>query len=107
MFLVLTRKELACMELAREALVAIPVVSLSRTVSYLFFAGTVWILFYEVFRGPMRLRKIAPRFPNGRQIGWEILYSLRSLVVFGVVGGLLYHGHLCGWTCLYWHIDDY
>src|SRR4051794_33100272 len=94
------------MNLAREALQAIPLISLSKAFWYVLFASGVWLSFYVVFRHPMRSRKIASRFPTWRQMGWEVLYSLRSLLIFGIVGGFMYFCTHSGWSRFYRRIED-
>jgi Delta7-sterol 5-desaturase len=52
---------------------------------YFLMAGTVFLLFYILFKSPMMGRKIQPKFPKMTDYGRDIFYSLISMVVFGVV----------------------
>jgi sterol desaturase/sphingolipid hydroxylase (fatty acid hydroxylase superfamily) len=40
-------------------------------------------------------------------MGWETLYSIRSLVVFGLVGGMIAFAIRSGWTRTYWQVEEY
>jgi Delta7-sterol 5-desaturase len=75
---------------------------------YALFAGALWLLFYVLLRSLARRRKIMPRPPSWHQVGWEVLYSLRSLFVFGVTGGAITFAALSGVpTQIYRHIEAY
>lgn len=89
------------------AIQAAPGVSFAHGIWYLVFAGALWLIYYVVLRRSLRTRKIAAKYPTRRQLGWEIGYSLRSLLIFGAVGGFVAFASLAGWTQLYWRIGDY
>lgn len=81
--------------------------SLSDGFWYAICAGALWLAFYVVLRRWLLRRKIVPRFPAWRDIGWEVLFSIRSVMVFGFVsGGVVYCG-FSGWTRLYIRFDEY
>ena len=89
------------------ALRAAPAISLGDAFWYGLMAGVAWLALYVVLRRAMRGRKIVPRFPTLKQLGWEILYSLRSLLVFGAVGSFVAFAGYSGWTRFYMRIDDF
>jgi sterol desaturase/sphingolipid hydroxylase (fatty acid hydroxylase superfamily) len=69
-------------------------------------ALVLWLLFYIVLHKAMANRKISRKQPSGRQISREVLYSLRSIVVFGLVTVPVVCAALSGWTRFYVRIDD-
>jgi Delta7-sterol 5-desaturase len=74
---------------------------------YFILAGVAWLLAYGIFRRRWLHRKIVTRFPPGSEVRREIIYSLQSLLIFGLVGaGCITAAHH-GWTQLYWRISDY
>jgi lathosterol oxidase len=82
-------------------------IALGEAFWYLTLAALVWIALYVVLWKVLRNRKIAEGWPTRSQVGHEFLYSLRSLVLFGLVGGCVVFARLSGWTQLYWKISAY
>jgi sterol desaturase/sphingolipid hydroxylase (fatty acid hydroxylase superfamily) len=80
--------------------------SLGQALWYLLLAGMAWLAFSVLFRRGFESRKITPRAPTGRQIAREVLYSLRSLLVFGTVTGFTVLAALAGWTRLYARVEE-
>jgi sterol desaturase/sphingolipid hydroxylase (fatty acid hydroxylase superfamily) len=81
--------------------------SLSELFWYVLLAGALWLFFYVVFRAAFRHRRISRREPTARQVGREVLHSLRSLAIFGgVTGGVVYAVTL-GWTRMYHRVDQH
>ncbi|MBY0232452.1 MAG: sterol desaturase family protein, partial [Gemmataceae bacterium] len=72
---------------------------------YVLGASLVCLLLHVLLRARMRPRRVSPLDPSAEQVRREILQSLRSIAVFGLVtlGVMLaaYSGH----TRLYWRID--
>jgi lathosterol oxidase len=62
-------------------------VSIGEGFWYLTMAGALWIVFYVVFRTALSHRRVAKRDPTRGQIVREILHSLRSIAIFGLVWG--------------------
>jgi sterol desaturase/sphingolipid hydroxylase (fatty acid hydroxylase superfamily) len=81
--------------------------SLSDLLLYAFLALGLWLFFYVVFRTKFRHRRISQRDPTATQIKREILHSLRSIAIFGLVTGTVVYAGFSGWTRLYLRIDDY
>lgn len=90
-----------------KALKAIPGMSVGDAMRYAILAGTAHLFFHVVFKTAMRHRRISDRQANARQIGREILHSVRSLAIFGVVGGMIYFAAMNGWTRFYQPIDKF
>jgi sterol desaturase/sphingolipid hydroxylase (fatty acid hydroxylase superfamily) len=74
---------------------------------YLIAASLTWLAFYVVLRRVARTRKVVPRDPSAGQVRAEVLRSLRSLAVFGLVALAIRYAALCGYTRLYWDVADY
>jgi Delta7-sterol 5-desaturase len=84
-----------------------PTISASDAFWYFVFAGCVWLFFDVLFRRRLRRRRIAESEHRWRQMRRELLHSLRSLGVFGLVGGLVVFAALSGWTQIYLRIEKY
>jgi sterol desaturase/sphingolipid hydroxylase (fatty acid hydroxylase superfamily) len=84
--------------------VAIVAITILR---YAVLAGLAWALGYVWFRRSWVRRKIISAFPEGSQIRREALHSLRSAVIFGVVGTLTVFAVRQGWTRMYFSTGDY
>jgi len=82
-------------------------ISISDALSYTIFSGTLWVFFYVLLERRAASRKIVPRRATRVQIGCEIVYSLRSIVIFGVVGAVVVYAACAGRTRLYAKVDDY
>ncbi len=71
---------------------------------YALMAGVAWLLAYVLCRRHWLHRKIVARFPAGSEVRREVLCSLLSMLIFGVVGALTIMAAKRGWTQLYWPI---
>jgi sterol desaturase/sphingolipid hydroxylase (fatty acid hydroxylase superfamily) len=74
---------------------------------YALLAGATWLVFYVVFRAALRHRRVSRQDPTGRQVGREVLHSLRSIAIFGLVTGAVVFAATSGWTRLYWRVGEY
>jgi sterol desaturase/sphingolipid hydroxylase (fatty acid hydroxylase superfamily) len=81
--------------------------SLGDALGYGLLACSVWLFFYVFFRKALHHRRISDRQLRSRQVRREILHSLRSIVIFGLVTGAVVYAALCGWTQLYENIGAY
>jgi lathosterol oxidase len=73
---------------------------------YSLFAGVAWLTFNVVLARLARSRKIVARDRARSQLAWEIVYSLRSLAIFGVVSGTVLYIVLSGApTRIYRRVD--
>lgn len=70
-------------------------------------AGGLWILFYEIRPAFFRTRKVVEKDPRQGQVAKEILQSVRSIVIFGFVTGLVVVFAYEGKTRLYLEVDRY
>jgi lathosterol oxidase len=70
-------------------------------------AGGVWLFFFVAFRTALRHRRVSRRDPTRRQVAREVLHSLRSIAVFGLVTGAVVFAAFSGWTRLYVRVDEY
>jgi sterol desaturase/sphingolipid hydroxylase (fatty acid hydroxylase superfamily) len=81
--------------------------SLGDALGYGLIACGVWLFFYVAFRNRLQHRRISDRQLKSRQVPREILQSLRSIAIFGVVTGAVIYLALCGRTQLYENIGTY
>ncbi|WP_020470140.1 sterol desaturase family protein [Zavarzinella formosa] len=70
-------------------------------------AAAIWLVFYTLFRRRLASRKIVQRPPTRKQITRELIHSLRSILVFATVTGIVVFAALGGHTRLYRHVDDH
>ncbi len=98
---------MAVSEKLLNAILALFGSSLSDFSLYAFLAFGLWLCFYVVFREKFRHRRISPRKPTTAQIKREMLHSLRSTAIFGLVTGAVVYAGYSGWTRLYLRIDEY
>lgn len=76
-------------------------------VRYALFAGFAWLLAYVLFRNRWFGRKVISQWPAASDMGREILYSIRTTAVYGVVGVVTLLAIRGGYTQLYRNFDDH
>jgi sterol desaturase/sphingolipid hydroxylase (fatty acid hydroxylase superfamily) len=74
---------------------------------YVLFAAGVWLFFDVVFRARFRHRRVFRRERMPRQLQRELLYSLRSIAVFALMGAGVVYAAYSGWTRIYIRVDAY
>jgi len=74
---------------------------------YALLALGVWLFFYVVFRKNFLHRRISQRDPAPGQVTREMVHSLRSIAVFGLVTGAVVYAGYSGWTRLYLRLGEY
>ncbi len=74
---------------------------------YVLVATLVWLFFYVAFRITFRHRRIGAVGPVAGQYRREILHSLRSISIFGMMAALMVQAIIGGWTKMYFRISDY
>jgi len=74
---------------------------------YLLIAGAAYLLFYVCLRRKLIRRKIQSMFPRPAEMRREVVYSLLSFAVFGVVGVLTAGLFQAGWTRLYFNLQQH
>jgi lathosterol oxidase len=90
-----------------RALQSIPAVFTGEGFWYFLLAAAAWLGLYVLFARWMRRRRIADHDPTWKQMWWELAYSLRSLFVFGIVGGFMAFSVMSGWTQMYFKFDRF
>lgn len=80
-------------------------ISVDIAIRYSLFAGLAWWLAYKLFKTRWWHRKIVPAMPATAEVRREMLWSLSSIAIFGLVGALTITAAKQGWTQLYWRID--
>jgi sterol desaturase/sphingolipid hydroxylase (fatty acid hydroxylase superfamily) len=81
--------------------------TLGKLFWYGLLASATWLGFYVLFRSRLRQRRVAPRDPVAGQVRREILHSVRSIAIFGLVTAAVLFAAALGWTRLYWRVDQY
>ena len=89
------------------ALVAIPAASLERAFWYFATAGFAWLVLHVLLARWLAHRRIGSQLPRASQMGRELLYSLSSLAVYGLVGGFMVFAVASEWTPMYFRIERY
>ena len=89
------------------ALLAIPGATIDRGFWYFAIAGGAWLVLHVVLAKWLSARRIQARQPTAGQMGRELLYSLSSLAVYGLVGGFMVFAVVSGWTPMYFRIERF
>ncbi len=84
-----------------------PVVLTSDFIRYAVGAGGVYLVINLALSGVLNSRKIRARTPPIRQMMMEVIYSLRTVLIFASVGTLVYMGALTGVIPIYTQIETY
>lgn len=74
---------------------------------YLLFAGIAWLLGYVLFKRRWFVRKIVQAFPASKDVRREILDSLRTVLIFGLVGMATFVAARHGWGQMYWKLGQH
>lgn len=74
---------------------------------YLLLGSLVWAILYVALKSRLQHRRVAPHEPDSEQIAREIIYSVRSIGIFGLVTTLVMYAYISGYTKLYDNLDDY
>lgn len=82
-------------------------ITVDLAIRYAGLAGIAWLLGYVIFKRRWLHRKIVMRFPAGSEVRREMLYSLSSLVIFGLVGSGTLWAARAGYTQVYWHVGEH
>jgi sterol desaturase/sphingolipid hydroxylase (fatty acid hydroxylase superfamily) len=90
-----------------ESLRALIGSSLGDLFWYGLLAFGVWLFFYVVFRAQFRHRRVSRDDPTTRQMAREMVHSLRSIAIFGLVTGIVVYAAYSGWTRLYLRVDEH
>lgn len=75
--------------------------------AYALSAGAFWLFFSVIFHVKLKHRKVNSKGATRNQITREILHSLRSLVIYGLVTTLVIYAASQGWTQLYFRIGRF
>jgi Delta7-sterol 5-desaturase len=78
----------------------------SSAIRYVLFAGIGYIVFYIIGRRVLLHRKIQARFPQGADYLREILYSLTTCVIFGIVAAIIFSPVVRPHTALYFRVQE-
>ncbi len=79
-------------------------VTVDVALRYLLFSGIAWLLGYVIFKRRWFVRKIVQAFPAGKDVRREILDSLRTVLIFGLVGMATLTAARHGWGRMYWKL---
>jgi Delta7-sterol 5-desaturase len=74
---------------------------------YAIVAGIAWLVFYVLCRQQWFHRKIIEKLPRGRDIWREIILSMMTSIVYGLVALISLFAIRHHWTHLYNRIDQY
>lgn len=73
---------------------------------YVLLAGLAYLIFYVLIRKTYFYRKIQLRLPKPDRIKKEILWSISSMIIFGIIGGAVVYATYQGLTPIYTKIDE-
>jgi Delta7-sterol 5-desaturase len=75
-------------------------------IRYFFFASLAYWIFYGVYRNKWSQKKIQQKYPDAKQLIYEIKNSLVSIGIFAFIGIVLAGFNRMGYTQLYFSIGD-
>lgn len=78
-----------------------------NVVRYVAFSGVAFLLFYVLLRRPWTSKKIQTPFPRHADYYREVGYSLITVVIFALIGILIFGTDLREHTLMYMSIDQY
>ena len=84
-----------------------PVVLTSDFIRYAVGAGGVYLIVNLVLSGVLNSRKIRTETPPMKQMGLEVIYSLRTVLIFACVGTFVYMGAQTGVIPIYTEVANY
>ncbi len=76
-------------------------------VRYSFFAGSLFLVFYVIWKKKLQKFKIQQKFPDAKKVLHEIQHSVYTVMVFGLLGVGIYALNLRGLTKIYTDIPEY
>ncbi|MDW3650324.1 MAG: sterol desaturase family protein [Bacteroidia bacterium] len=74
---------------------------------YLIIVIPFFLIFYVFYRQKWNFRKIQDKFPKGKDIRREALYSLATIAIFTLIGLLVFATPIREYTLRYDNISDY
>lgn len=81
--------------------------SLTQLFWYGLLASLVWLTFYLVLRSKLAHRRIGGQTPSLHQYRREVMHSLRSIAIFGLMAALMVQAIINGWTRMYFQLDQF
>jgi Delta7-sterol 5-desaturase len=76
-------------------------------VRYFVIAGLAYLVWYIWLKNKVSSKKIQLKFPKATDYQREILYSMLTFLIFGIVGVALYNTKVRPYTLTYYKISDY
>ncbi|WP_435355819.1 sterol desaturase family protein [Emticicia sp. SJ17W-69] len=83
------------------------VITAASFVRYFVIAGAAYLIWYILLKNKVSNKKIQIKFPKNTDYQREILYSMLTFLIFGVVGVALYNTKVRPYTLTYYKISDY
>lgn len=81
--------------------------SINRAFWYVVLAGGAWLVLHVILARWLARRRISDKAPTFGQMSREVLYSVRSLAVYGLVTACMAFAVASGWTQMYFRFDRY
>ena len=78
-----------------------------QLIRYFVFAGIGFLIFYVLFRKKLKANRIQRELANSKDFKREILHSVQSSIVFGIVIILFIQTDLGAFTKVYTNLNDY
>jgi sterol desaturase/sphingolipid hydroxylase (fatty acid hydroxylase superfamily) len=79
----------------------------ANLIRYLVIAGVAFVIFYLWKKNKYQHKRIQQKFPENKNYYREIIYSLTTFLIFGLIGiGITWCSHH-GLTFIYAHVSDY
>ena len=81
--------------------------TLFSAIRYFFFGGIVFMIYYKWFRKYFSTTKIQLKMPSVKDYKREIMYSLLTFLIFGIVGASIFNPIMIRYTRVYQNVADY
>jgi sterol desaturase/sphingolipid hydroxylase (fatty acid hydroxylase superfamily) len=82
-------------------------IALINLIRYVLIAGIVYLILWIFLKDKLYFRRIQKRDPKKEDYLREIFYSLSTIIIFGIVGVIVYYLRINGYTKIYSDVNEY
>jgi sterol desaturase/sphingolipid hydroxylase (fatty acid hydroxylase superfamily) len=83
------------------------VITIINLIRYVLIAGLAFIIFWVLLKDKISYRRIQKRQPKPIDFKREIFYSMLTIIIFGIVGVIVYFLRIHGYTKIYSDVNQY
>ncbi|GIX41645.1 MAG: sterol desaturase [Leptospiraceae bacterium] len=82
-------------------------ITIINLLRYILIAGAAFLIFWIFLKDKIYFRRIQKREPKRSDYKREILYSMSTILIFGIVGVIVYYLRIHGYTKIYSDVNQY